>query len=464
MGGEISVRSEKGVGSTFTFTVHVDPVEAAGTEAADQSTGTELDGKRVLIVDDNDTSRNVVAQYLDRWAMDVEVAASARAALDRYREAGFDIVLVDYGLARTNGIALAHRLYDVDAEMERATTPVLLLTMLGENARSRDNMKVPNLVARITKPIRPRLLRRQLVSVTQHGTEARPILDGRESAFEGELADHHPLRIMLAEDNAVNQKVTRRLLRQLGYRVDVVANGLEAVEALQRQPYDLVLMDVQMPEMDGLEATRRIRSEDAIVQPRIVAMTAAAMRKDQEACLEAGMDDYLSKPVEVEDLVAQLKRTDRRDVSAKDMPGRDAHGTERSSTERSSTERSGINEAAFDAFRAGMGEDTDFVRELIDDYIDSARHAIDLMHEFAHASSTANGEAVPTEELERAAHSLKSSSQTVGALAVGATAEQMETLAHDGVVEEALALVPRLAAQFEQARRDLTHLLGDSSA
>jgi HPt (histidine-containing phosphotransfer) domain-containing protein len=205
-------------------------------------------------------------------------------------------------------------------------------------------------------------------------------------------------------------------------------------------------------------------------------MTAAAMRKDQEACLEAGMDDYLSKPVEVEDLVAQLKRTDRRDVSAKDMPGRDAHGngterssterssTERSSTERSSTEPSGINEAAFDAFRAGMGEDTDFVRELIDDYIDSARHAIDLMHEFAHASSTANGEAVPTEELERAAHSLKSSSQTVGALAVGATAEQMETLAHDGVVEEALALVPRLAAQFEQARRDLTHLLGDSSA
>ena len=457
MGGEISVRSEKGVGSTFTFTVRVDAVEAAGPEDVDRTTETELSGKRVLLVDDNETSRNVVAQYLGRWAMNVDTVASAREALDRYREAHFDIVLLDYGLARTNGIALAHRLHNADAEMERTTTPVLLLTMLGENAQSRDNMEVPNLVARITKPIRPRLLRRQLVSVIQHGTEARPILEGRKSAFEGELADQHPLRIMLAEDNAVNQKVTRRLLRQLGYRVDVVANGLEAVEALQRQPYDLVLMDVQMPEMDGLEATRRIRSEDVIVQPRIVAMTAAAMRKDQEACLEAGMDGYLSKPVEVEELVAQLKQTDRRDVSDED---RLDHAVDDEYTSL----HSGIDDAAFEAFRAGVGADGDFVRELVDDYIDSAHHAIDLMREVVDASGNASDTAVPSEELERAAHSLKASSQTVGALAVGATAGHIEALVNDGAVEEALALVPRLAAQFAEAKQDLTYLLHDSSA
>ncbi len=457
MGGEISVCSEEGVGSTFTFTVQVDAVEAQPAEAVDRAFDPELDGHHVLVVDDNDTSRGVLAQYLNRWAMEVDVAASAREALDRYREARFDVVLTDYGLARTSGIALAHRLHEVDTAAQRPTTPVLLLTMLGENAQSRDNMQLPNLVARITKPIRPRLLRRQLINVIQHGTEARPILDSRESAFEGNLADQHPLRIMLAEDNAVNQKVTRRLLRQFGYRVDVVANGLEVMEALRRQPYDLVLMDVQMPEMDGLQATRRIRSNEAIVQPRIVAMTAAAMRKDQDACLDAGMDGYLPKPVEVEDLVAELKRTDRLDSSVEERRGRDGapDGT---------SQHDGISEATFNEFRADVGKDVDFIRELIGDYIHSARQRIDLMRQYARTAAAADGDAISAEELERAAHSLKSSSQMVGALAVGATAEQMEMLASDGGVEEALALVPRLAGQFDQAQQDLAHLLPDASA
>jgi PAS domain S-box-containing protein len=457
MEGEISVCSEEGVGSTFTFTVEVEL--AKQEEDASGAGSATLEGHRALVVEDNEASRDALIRYLKRWAMTVDAVETAQDALDRYREATYDVVLVDYGLAHTNGIALAHRLHEADEAAQRGTTPVLLLTMLGENARSRGNMRVSNLVARITKPIRPRLLRRQVVNVIQHGTEARPLLEERESAFEGELAAQHPLRIMLAEDNVVNQKVTRRLLRQLGYRTDVVANGLEAVEALQRQPYDLVLMDVQMPEMDGLEATRRIRSNPSIAQPRIVAMTAAAMPKDQQACLEAGMDDYLAKPVEVENLMEQLRKTERRDTATGAPTEPDPSSDEEQEAGR------GVSPAAFETFQEGMGDDRAFIRELIHDYIDSARASIEIMHQFRDMmeADAEDGETIPAGELERAAHSLKSSSQTIGALELGATSERIEVLTNQGALEEALALVPRLAEQFEAAMQDLEAFLEASS-
>ena len=129
------------------------------------------------------------------------------------------------------------------------------------------------------------------------------------SDLDASQAERHPLRILLAEDNAVNQKLALRLFSLMGYDVDVAANGIEAVDAVERQPYDVVFMDVQMPEMDGLEATRRIRARVADGGPRIVAMTANAMEGDREACLEAGMDDYVAKPIRVEELLGALEKT-----------------------------------------------------------------------------------------------------------------------------------------------------------
>ena len=143
---------------------------------------------------------------------------------------------------------------------------------------------------------------------------------GKSTAMDADLATRHPLRILIAEDNVVNQKLALRLLQQMGYRADLASNGIEAIESIERQPYDLVLMDVQMPEMDGLEATRRIVARwPGPRRPRIVAMTANAMQGDREECLAAGMDDYVTKPIRVDELVASLTRTEPRPEAKEPM-------------------------------------------------------------------------------------------------------------------------------------------------
>ncbi len=452
MGGDISVASEEGVGSTFTFSVDV---QALLSDDAGDATASILEGRRALVVEDHEASRDAITKYLTRWGMTVDAVSTARDGLAQYRDARYDVALIDYGLARTNGVALARRMRTLDSDAERPSVPVLLLTMLQENARSRSSMEAPNLASRITKPIRPGVLRRRLTGLLEHGKEHLLHLDKEESAFEGDLGERHPLRILLAEDNVVNQKVARRLLRQLSYRVDVVANGIEAIEAVRRQPYDLVLMDVQMPEMNGLEATRRIRADDAIQQPRIVAMTAAAMRGDQQEGLDAGMDDYLLKPVEVKDLMDVLKATERQDDGASgSAPQSDAPAAE-----APKPVDQGIDANAFETFRSEVGDDWGFVRELIDDYICSAREAIDTMEQFARLmEADAADPSVPVDELERAAHSLKASSETIGAVELGATCERIEALANRGALDEALNLVPHLIEQFDRAEEDLAAL------
>ena len=157
------------------------------------------------------------------------------------------------------------------------------------------------------KPIRQSALFDMLMSLFAGKGEQAAKATPERAALDPEMASRHPLRILLAEDNVVNQKLALRLLSQMGYRADVAANGLEVLQAVNRQPYDVILMDVQMPEMDGLEATRRLCAElSAEKRPRIIAMTANAMQGDREMCLEAGMDDYLSKPIRVDELVTAL--------------------------------------------------------------------------------------------------------------------------------------------------------------
>jgi CheY-like chemotaxis protein len=181
--------------------------------------------------------------------------------------------------------------------------PVILLTSLGRREVHEDEL---NFAAYLTKPLKPSALFDALAGIfVRHMAAPQP--EPARVTTDPDMAKAHPLRILLAEDNAVNQKLALRILEQMGYRADVASNGLEAVESVERQTYDLVLMDVQMPEMDGLDATRAIRHLKGLSQPRIVAMTANAMQGDRELCIAAGMDDYISKPIRLNELIAALK-------------------------------------------------------------------------------------------------------------------------------------------------------------
>jgi CheY-like chemotaxis protein len=184
---------------------------------------------------------------------------------------------------------------------------LILFTSLGGREASRESAEFSSVLA---KPLRQSALFDVLMTVFAGQAERRTRPTEERAALDARMASRHPLRILLAEDNVVNQKLALRLLSQMGYRADVAANGLEVLQAVKRQPYDVILMDVQMPEMDGLEASRRLCAQLAAPQrPRIIAMTANAMQGDREMCLAAGMDDYLSKPIRVEELVKALSRT-----------------------------------------------------------------------------------------------------------------------------------------------------------
>jgi len=210
------------------------------------------------------------------------------------------LAVLDMQMPAMDGIELARALRK---HPRSQTKPLVLLTSLGSIEKRERSL----FAARLTKPVKASALFNALASALTKPT----LVAETETAGElGRLADKLPLRVLVAEDNVVNQKVAVRVLAKMGYRADVAANGREAVDAIMRQPYDVVLMDVQMPEMDGLEATTVIRREVAAdAQPRIIAMTAEAMSGDRERCLAAGMDDYLTKPVRFTDLQAALART-----------------------------------------------------------------------------------------------------------------------------------------------------------
>jgi CheY-like chemotaxis protein len=217
----------------------------------------------------------------------------------RWIEAGeaFDLAILDMHMPEMDGLALAKLIHD-----RRPALPLVLFSSLGR----REAGDTEGLFsAYLAKPVRQSHLFDTLVGLLVEDAAPRAAPAQTKSQLDPGMAARHPLRILLAEDNVVNQKLAMRLLQQMGYRADLASNGIEAVESVQRQAYDVVLMDVQMPEMDGLEASRRITAA-AGARPRIVAMTANAMQGDREMCMEAGMDDYITKPIRVEALVGAL--------------------------------------------------------------------------------------------------------------------------------------------------------------
>ena len=268
-----------------------------------------LAGCRLLIVDDNSTSRRILATLAAKWGADAHPSPTGDEALAWLRAGQtFDLAIIDMQMPGMTGVTLAREMRQLGPV---GHLPLVLLSSLGQTPREERGL----FAAHLAKPAKPAQLYAMLVGIFAPAAGGDPAAKPGTAAPPAApiAAATHPERIRLAEDNAVNQKVALLMLQRLGYRADVVTNGLEVLEALQRQPYDIILMDVQMPELSGLETTRKLRERTANLEKRpwIIALTASAMLEDRAQCLAAGMDDYLSKPLQTEELKNVLDRACR---------------------------------------------------------------------------------------------------------------------------------------------------------
>lgn len=298
-------------GSVFYFTV-VTSVDPNPPNQAASTTISSLAGKRILVVDDNFTNLKLLQLQLKYWGAIVQTASSTTEALSLLEQGKpLDLALLDLQMPDKNGIELGVAIHD---RADRANLPLVLLTSLNQIEENREAYRT-HFVTSIIKPVKQSSLFKTLNGILDKTANLKKVTDN-EQKDETSISESTPknqLRILLAEDNKVNQMVAIRMLERAGYRADVATNGLEVLEILRRQKYDLVLMDVQMPEMDGLEATRSICQEwNEDSRPRIIAMTANAMAGDREICLKAGMDDYISKPIRFQELLKVLENLDCR--------------------------------------------------------------------------------------------------------------------------------------------------------
>jgi CheY-like chemotaxis protein len=390
-----------------------------------------LAGKRILVVDDNATNREIVTRHARSWGMEpvaLELPSDALALVEKGER--FDVAVLDMMMPDIDGLTLAREIRRQRVERE---LPILLLTSLGRLPEARSSGAFS---AQLAKPIKASQLYNALLRLVV------PDLEEDEAtlvATDGKAAASS-LRILLAEDNAMNQMVALRLLEQLGYGADVAWNGVEALEALERKPYDVVLMDVQMPELDGLDTSRRICERwPAQARPRIIAMTANAMPEDREACFAAGMNDYVAKPIRANELARALKRAkpiDRRD----DVSSNGAHIS--------------FDAGALENLRELGGND--FLAEVIDTFLADAPQLVATLHRSLDEKDA--------DELRRAAHTLKSNASTLGAPEFSELCRELEQRAKSGRLEGASDLVGRIEQEYEPLAHALATLRSKSAS
>jgi PAS domain S-box-containing protein len=317
MGGSMEVVSQVGAGTTFRFTVVVEAAEAVPVDVRLHREHTDVRGRRLLVVDDNETNRRILVEQTTAWGLRARATGSPSEAV-AWIEAGerFDVAILDMRMPEMDGVALAQRIRAIPGGRE---LPLVLCSSLG---RRETHVEAVGFAAYLTKPLKPSQLLDTLLEVLVQATP-EPVVPARASVDSARPV--HGLRVLLAEDSAVNQKLALRLLERMGLRADVAGDGREVLDALSRQRYDVVLMDIQMPELDGVEATRQIRQRQLSGEdgPWIIAMTANAMQGDREAYLAAGMDDYVSKPIRPGELADALARvpTARRAISSQPSKG-----------------------------------------------------------------------------------------------------------------------------------------------
>jgi signal transduction histidine kinase/ligand-binding sensor domain-containing protein/DNA-binding response OmpR family regulator len=300
MGGTIQVESVYGKGTSFSFSMLAKASKSSIMNYIHFNTD-GLQGKNILIVDDNATNRNILRTQLQQWNFVTTVASSAEEALKFIAgESVFDLVITDMQMPDMDGIGLAKII-----RAKNTTLPLILLSSIGDESRREHEHLFSHI---LTKPVKQKVLSAAIIAELKRQGKSYVAPQSREiRKLSEDFAMQYPMKILIAEDNKVNQTLALRTLKKLGYEAYAVENGLKATNEVIANDYDIILMDIQMPEMDGLEATRVIRKNQRI-QPVIIAMTANAMAGDREICLQAGMDDYIAKPIKLEDLVNVLKK------------------------------------------------------------------------------------------------------------------------------------------------------------
>ena len=438
MGGTIWVDSQVDVGSTFHFTIVTS--EAPGAEPTNYKDLEEiLFGKQILIVDDNATNRQILTLQTQSWGIFSCALPSAQKALELIaKPIRFDLAILDMQMPDMDGLTLAR---EIRQHSDYQNLPLVMLSSLCKQEIAQQAVDV-NFAAILNKPIQQSQLRQVLISVL-----GRKLIKVNTSSTSPETTSEttvlsHTLRILLAEDNVVNQKVALLTLDKLGYRADVAGNGIEVIEALNRQSYDVVFMDVQMPEMDGLTATKEICKQWTKSRPRIIAMTANAMQGDREMCLNAGMDDYISKPIRIEELKRALNQCQSIELEI-------SSDTEDSQVD-TQTDVEVIDISVLQTLKEMAGEEAStIIADLINSYLADASLRVATISTAINQKDSAS--------LYQAAHALKSASANVGVSRVADLCKELEAIGragnvtNDGLVE----LYSRLKKEYELAQESL---------
>jgi len=478
MGGRVWVESEVGVGSTFYFSLAIRAMLPQADSAPSSPLSLDyinpLAAKRLLLINNHSISCQNLTIQAETWGVEVFAVTTIAAAVDALdSHKPFDLVVMDEHLPETeaDGLALATAL---KRHQKHRILPLILLAHFSRGDRPPLHPRL-QVTRYLSKPVKHSQFYSLLVELfqdpkhtslnapseqvplqataAQRTDAADPQLIVGDAGHDPSKPQRLPLRILVAEDNLVNQKVMLKMLQQLGYKADVVSNGLQVLETLAHQPYDVVLMDVQMPEMDGITATRQICQTWAPSdRPRIIAVTANAMLGDRDECLQAGMNDYLSKPVRLEKLERTLTacpiRFGQSDTSVQDFP-------ETPETAAFATAASAIDANVFNAFKDDLGDAAAAILvEIIDCYLTEAPKFVDAI-----ALAASQGDALT---LMQTAHTFKSSSAVLGGMTLSNLCRHLEASAHqcspDQMTEQAFTLISefeRLKIALEQERQQL---------
>jgi signal transduction histidine kinase/HPt (histidine-containing phosphotransfer) domain-containing protein len=435
MGGKIWVESEAGKGAVFHFTIQAKS-SVSVTPSNWQTLQPQLVGKSVLIIEDNATNRDLMSYRLKQWGLNPETADNCRDALALLTEhPAFDAIIVDLQMPERDGLALAEDIRALPAGESPALLLLSTVRLRGDDIRPAK----AGIAGFVHKPVRPAQLLDALyraLSIQLQREKRAPVTPVLDSSF----AARFPLRLLLADDNAINQKVGLSVLQKLGYRADVANNGLEVLKALDQKPYDILLLDVQMPEMDGLEAARQICQRwPQNKRPRMIAMTGNAFLGDREKCLEAGMDDYITKPVRVGELQGALERW------ASKVPKK---------TDTAFFAKQGITGTLLDQSLIAELRSTPpaggatMLKELVALFLEHAPERIAQVNQFLN----------DPQKMAFHAHALKNMSLNLGANRIAQLCQKLEELAHSGNEESLARIAQELDRTFRLTQTELTAL------